>query len=80
MAWAERFAASRAGDRRGRKRAAEVMAEEFTRIGLRADIRVVLGSRFPHQVLPVLGWCILGLGMTLAAYLSPSGTLPASYR
>ena len=72
-AWAERFDASRAEGTEGEERAADVMAEEFTRIGLRVETRVVLGSRFPHQILPVLGWCGLGLGMTLAASLSDRG-------
>ncbi|MEJ7637208.1 MAG: hypothetical protein WKF75_04250 [Singulisphaera sp.] len=72
-AWAERFDASRAeGTEEGG--AADIMAEEFTRIGLRVEEWVVLGSRFPHQILPVLGWCGLGLGMTLAASLSDRGT------
>ncbi len=69
-AWAERFDASRAEGTAGEERAAGVMAEEFARIGLRAETRVVFGSRFPHQVLPVLGWSGLGLGITLAAYFS----------
>lgn len=69
-AWAERFGASRT---EGERRAADLIAEEFTRIGLRVEDRVVLGSRFPHQILPALGWCGLGLGMTLATYLSDRG-------
>ena len=72
-AWAERFDASRAEGTEGEERAADVMAEEFTRIGLRAETCVVLGSRFPHQILPVLGWCVLGLGMTFATYLTDRG-------
>ncbi len=72
-AWAERFDASRDEGTDGEGRAAEVMAEEFTRIGLRAETRVVYGSKFPQGVLPVLGWCGLGLGMTLAAFLSDRG-------
>jgi hypothetical protein len=49
------------------------MAEEFTRIGLRAEVHIVIGSRFPHGILPALGWCGLGLGLTLAAFLSDRG-------
>lgn len=70
-AWAERFGSVLADE--GEGRAADIMVEEFTRIGLRAEGRVVLGSRFPHRILPVLGWCGLGLGLTIAADLSDRG-------
>ncbi len=72
-AWAERFASTGAEGTEREGRLADAVAEEFTRIGLRSESRVVLGSRFPHQILPALGWCALCLGMTLATYLSDHG-------
>ena len=51
MTWARRFESLRAeGMEEGQT--AGLVAEEFARIGLRVEDGVVLGSRFPGQVLP----------------------------
>jgi hypothetical protein len=57
----------------GERRAADYVASELVSLGLRVERLPVASSKFPTLVAPRLGWLGLGVGLTVATFLSFQG-------